>query len=245
MEHKNLSTDLPISINKKQCITQCNEPNTTILHPLTLKMVSYDEPFCAVVDNREVVDEINYVDTCNITEETKNKNIDIEILIPTIPFDSKRFLEIYYDIKSYFSGIEWFELNKFAPLLNRKRVLNFFLFFYCKNNDITNNIIVETISEIIKYELIDEIYDKINKYIGVNNNRIKIERTKIKKQLHEDKRIRYIKNNLLTNKIIKKFLMKYYNDFHKKWDDIKNHIQNMENEFINFINKKIIKLVKK
>src|SRR3989304_10249269 len=93
----------PIGLNGQQCIGPCYEPETYIVHPITLEYVTSSLPFCPV-HNYKYKDpstgktEDRIIDQCIMpSKKTKGyeREYEMNVLLPKIDFDCSQFLKIY------------------------------------------------------------------------------------------------------------------------------------------------------
>ena len=148
----------PKSKHNFQCLGPCYYPGTMIVHPTNVELVSNSmEPFCPVEEWEEVdpvtkKNETVLTDTClNPTEKTgTSKELELNILVPYIDFNSEHFLKIYYDIFSFEDSINWIDRNKFVPFGTKTRIINSALKVFGDNIDLFDNRFVDFIIEYIK-----------------------------------------------------------------------------------------------
>jgi len=80
--------------------------------------------FCPVyADPSDEISLSGFIDTCKLPDKNINKT-DLNLLIPEIPFDDKKFLKFYYDISSFAEAIEWATANIVNPYNNIRRVID-------------------------------------------------------------------------------------------------------------------------
>ena len=101
---KKTENKYPISKNNRKCVGPCYEPNKFIIHPINLDFVTgnTNKPFCPT-NVYEDVDKDgttykSFVDECFKVTDDKDSNVDM--LTPNITFDSRSFLNTYYNINS-------------------------------------------------------------------------------------------------------------------------------------------------
>jgi hypothetical protein len=245
---KNQSSNIiyPKSINKKQCLGPCYYPKTSIIHPTTLTVVTNTDPFCPVDqwtfknDSGEEIEQIT--DKC--LEPTENKNInsdeiEINILTPYFDFNSGQFLKIYYNIFSFDDAINWMENNKTEPILTKIRIINSSLITFGQEIDIFDSRLVDFIIEVIKKKKINQIYEKIHNYISFDKDNIFLKKNNINKKEKYVERINYLSQMFVNKDEITKFLIDYFSQNKKIWENIENHIELITIHLIEYILNKI------
>lgn len=243
MDNKDIDKKYPKSKNGFQCLGPCVKKDTLLLHPLTLAVVTDDEiNFCNVNEWRKD-NKSKYIDECD--KLSKNTEYDKnDILLPIFYFDSRVFLDKYYNISSFKDTIEWINNNKNNPYNTIKRILNCSWGAYGKDIKYVYDDIVDIHLEIAKKEWIIDIYQRVNKYITVKNNKVMFRKSNMKGDNIKEK-IRFLTSKLITPSIMAKFLKKYIDSYKNKWDNIELHMDNIKEEFINYIEKKITTILKK
>lgn len=241
----------PKSKHNFQCLGPCYYPSTMIVHPTQLDIVSdFGHPFCPVEEwksrDPKTGKELNVsTDTCLNPTESKNiinKELEMNILTPYIDFTADQFLKIYYNIYSFKDGIDWLEENKDIPFLTKERVINALLYAYGQQLDIFDQRFTNFFIEYVKKTGIRNIYNKINKYIGIENGEIYLENKNLNKLESNEKcveRINYIVTKFLNVDDIAKFLMRYLNNNKNDWLDMRDHLNNMILKYIDYIINKI------
>ena len=231
------------SVNGYQCLGQCITKNKKIIHPITLETVTdKDNSFCPVagyetINEKTNKKEMRYTDKCYGIQVDNVSNTDqiMNVVIPYLDFDVKHFLIIFYNIHSYEEGITWITDNIGYPLGTRERIFECILNIYGIMIDIVDNRTHEFIMEIIKHKFIDEFYDRIRKYIYIdfNENTVKV-KTNNQENTEENKKIKleFAYKNYININEINKFFYKYLRDKKKSWENIKNHIDTIVNDFI-------------
>ena len=238
------------SANGYQCIGQCVTKNKKIIHPITLETVTdKDNSFCPVAGYETINDktnkkEIKYTDKCyGIQVDNVNNNDQImNVVIPYLDFDVKHFLIIFYNIHSYEEGIAWITDNVGYPLTTKERIFECILTSYGNMIDIIDKRTPEFLLEIIKNKFIDEVYDRINKYIYIdlNTKTVKIKLNEQKKT-EENKKIKleFAYKNYINIAELTKFIYKYLRERKSNWTSIKNHVSDMVNDFIIYVVKSL------
>lgn len=252
MEMNNIKK-YPRSKNNFQCLGPCYYPGTKITHPITLETVTDNvDIFCPVnqwiQENSEGRKYGLLTDVCNketMTKSYSKKELEIDMLIPYIDFNSEMFLT-FYNINSFDNGINWINENKYKSLDNRIRILNMCLISYNKQINIIDNKTADIFIEIIKNKYIKKIYKQISKYINIKNDKIylikpnkKKEEDSILKIDNDIKKMNYIIDNFINNEELSKFLIRYIKQHDKSWNTFVNHIDDIISNLIIYITKKI------
>jgi hypothetical protein len=237
----------PISNLGFQCLGPCYNKNVDTVHPITLERVTnHYNDFCHVNPyniNDENIGEI--VDKCikpvhniDISEDEQS----INILTPFMDFNTTQFVKNYYNIDSFDDCLEWVFNNEDKSYTNRIRVLNTSLHAFGKNIEIVDKKFNELFIIYIKNNIIN-IYEKIHKYIHVNeNNKVYLgnqKNNKLEKNDHSIERINYLISTFINENDIYKFVNRYFEKRKDKWITIRNHLDNMLNDLIQNIIKKI------
>jgi len=236
----------PISINNNQCIGPCYEPNTYILHPISLKHITHIErPFCPTqswIDNNGNMQEI---DTCLVATdklEIDQNQINMSFVIPTFYFNCEVFLKTYYDIYSFDDALDWITHNK-APLYTNLRIINCAWKVYGLSIDIINDNLIDFYINLIKKEWIKNIYPFIAHYITIDNKNIYFMNNDQDIEKNSVEKINFIIKKFNNKEIIYKVIQSYIDKFSSDWSKIDNHNINIENHLINFLENKIIKTI--
>lgn len=211
----------PKSINNRQCLGPCYEHDTSFIHPLFLQNIKNKhftrKPICPT-DRYEKIDELtNYKDTFIYDEcknPTHNKDISTNesLLFFQSGFTKDLFLSFYYNINSFGSALEWIDENKFYPIQTKERIINAALNLYGDNLDYLDDIFIDFYIYYAKEKFINKIYNKINQYIGKENDEILIvdpNKNKLKIDEFKIERINYISEQFLNKSDTKKFVSKY------------------------------------
>ena len=233
----------PISKNNRNCIGPCYEPNKFVIHPILLKFVTSidNQPFCPT-NIYETVDENGKkhqtgVDHCfKATANMLDEKMDI--LHPNIVFDSKTFLSSYYNINSYHDSLEWLNKNAHLSLNTKMRVIECIWVSYFESIYLIDKLIINSY---YKYflEKVKDIYSIIHEYIDIDEkkNQIIIKKNNIELSKFSVERINFIKEKLINEDEIFKFLNKYFDKNKELLKSDKNIGNNFE---INYIFKSLI-----
>jgi hypothetical protein len=244
----------PKSKHNFQCLGPCYHPDTMVVHPTQLEIVTdHIAPFCPVEEwdhgdakTGQIMKEIT--DVCfNPTEKKSinNKELELNILTPYIDFNSEQFLKIYYNIFSFEDSIDWIDRNKYVSIRTRMRVINSALKTFGENIDLFDNRFTDFFIEFIKKKEIIKLYNEIHKYIGVNDdsktiNLIDQSLNSLNKNDMCVERINYTIKSFLDKDDVTKFLLRYFKHRKSLWNDILVHLDNMCIDFIDYVLNKII-----
>lgn len=242
----------PKSKNNFQCLGPCYQPGTMVVHPTQLDMVTDDmHSFCPVeqwtyVDQKTGKSKDIMTDFCfNPTEKENisNKELELNILTPFIDFNSEQFLKIYYNIFSFEDSIEWIDKYKFTPIGTKSRIINSALKTFGSKVDLFDGRFVDFFTELIKKKEIKHIYMKTAQFIGIdeksNVHFVKSDNNKLKIDEESTARMNYLIKIFLDRDEVSKFLLKYFKTRKAQWETIKNHLNNMLIDFLEYIETKI------
>lgn len=229
----------PKSNNDIQCIGPCYKPNTHILHPITLEYVTDKKnPFCPT--NEWIKSDVKkiYIDNCkNPTEDKDTFDQSLDILIPTVSFNSMYFLKVYYQITSFDKAFDWLNNNKDSSYNTKKRILDLSWKSFGRGLILDDRTIDYHVKLAGDY-WVNDIYDRLKKYIVVGKN-VKLGKNNKPNPKDMNVVINYIKVKLITSGIFQKFIIKYINYYKNKWSSIYSHINNIKNEYIKYLISKI------
>lgn len=245
----------PKSNTGKQCIGPCYKPNTVIVHPITLEHISQPVPFCPVNEWTSISD--NGTTQQFITDECLNPTNDkkipakeeqLNMILPYMDFNKEMFLKTYYEIYSFEDALIWLENHTHVSINNKIRIIDCSLGTYGLLIDFVDYRLVDFLIELIKKKWINHIYNKLYKYINIDNKKIYIINPKNNKLNNNDyivERMNYIIDTFINNDEIIKFIEKYFKYRKDNWNNIVSHINNIEDELIIYIEQKIIKTLEK
>ena len=114
-------------MEKNNCISKCFQPKTKVLHPLYLKLITSNKPFCLVNNN-------NYYEECDKSQITSN----IDYFVPSMNMNEKLILKNIYEINSWEDVYKYQNKNKKDHKFTIRRILQFsWISFY---NETKNDI---------------------------------------------------------------------------------------------------------
>ena len=249
-------TKYPSSVNGLQCLGPCYKPGTDMLHPITLTyMTNKDNPFCAVSkwikkDENTGKKLVEYIDTCAVPTQSKNiknKDLELNIIMPHIDFNCEQFLKIYYDIFSFEDSMAWLDKHDHVSINNKSRIVDCTLSKYGLN--LNDSIDLRLITFFIKYletKYINIIYKNINKYITIDNNNNNVyliipDNNELLENEYIVQRTNYIIDTFLQTDDMEKYIKKFISHNYKNWNNIMSHIEKMKTDFIDYVNNKIKK----
>jgi len=272
---KNSEKKFPRSKKNYDCVGPCYYPKTEVIHPVTMQvaLTDKDKPFCPV--NATVIDpktnQVNtiLVDECSIPTMSKDysgKELELNLLTPNLGFNNMQFLKICYGISSITDAIEFINRYSYSPLNTRIRIINSALDAYDINRELPTKELATFFVEIAKKKWVNVIYQKIKKFIIVQNDKVtlvsisptnnEISRVNNIDEKNDDNRSDNSSDNKSDNRsddkyyvikinfIIDKFLSAdklaiFLYKYFKLNLDTKNHIDNIKYELIKYIEKKI------
>ena len=246
-----INNKYPKSKNNFQCIGPCYQPNTSIVHPLTLEYITdLQNPFCPVkewdyVDKTTGKTVVKSTDICYHPTETKDlsgKEFEMNILTPSIDFNDQQFLKIFYNIHSFEDAVDWIDLKKNSPLLTRLRIIDSAWNAYGLNVNIIDHRIVDFYIEMAKKKWIPEIYNNINKYIHISDEKVMLGNPDDNKLSSKDDRvirINFLIDRFINNDDMYKFLIRYLKHRKDEWDNTMSHSTNIKYDLIKYIENKI------
>ena len=246
----------PKSKNNFQCLSSCYKPNTWIIHPITLEYVTDQKnPFCAVNEweytDPETGQKFNILtDQCyNPSENAKitPKELEMNILIPTIDFNCEHFLKIYYEIFSFDDIAKFLEKAKYIPYGTKKRILDCGWKAYSKNLDIISEEIAEFYLNLIENKWITYIYEQLEKYTHIDGKTISFDEPTNKNydEANYVEKLNFIKSKFINLEFIQKFLFRFANNHSDNWNTIESPTDLIKLEFVTYIEQKIKKTIKK
>jgi hypothetical protein len=235
----------PVSKNGHQCLGPCYYPNTDFVHPLYLTHINTrDKPHCPTVAYTTQDSNEKFVyDICLVPTHNKYSKEDLSLLTlsPHIEFNEDYFLKIYYNIYSLEDTINWINNNNFTPKTTRNRVFNLALKVYGKNIEIIDHRIVDYL-KIFFVDNIDNIYKINKKYIGLENNSVKLVKSNKNKNqnVKVDIKKKYIINMFIKSDEIYKFITRYVKNRKNEWNNIDDHLLRLIDDFSKYIENKIL-----
>jgi hypothetical protein len=234
----------PKSLNGLQCISPCFPANYLTTHPITLqKVMGMDKinPYCHILPHMN--EEKKHIAVAVCSKPSTNEEIkkhQVNLLIPIANIDSSIFLRGFYDIITFEDGMNWIINNENKPVMTRLRVFDNMLIAYGKDIDIIDIRMVDFMVDVIKKLWIKDIYKELHKYIFINEKKeifIKENDSDINKNINE--KINFIIKKFINSDEVYKFMSRYIKARYEDWDKILSHINNIKNDYIEYIEKKI------
>jgi hypothetical protein len=231
----------PKAIDGTQCIGECHKAREMILHPVTLEWImDKHKSFCPINENEngEITKECTKITSDKSNVGTKNFNFDM--LLPFVDLTPQRFLKVYYNIFSIDEMFTWLSEHSYLALDTRTRVVNNSLSAYGSDINTTNSMLTNFLFEIINTKWNKNIYEKIEKYISVDDKEKKIvfvnepSTNKLKPDEYFEERNNFIFNKMLSHKNIEIFLNKII----KNKSEFK--IQILQKKIIEYLIEKIL-----
>jgi hypothetical protein len=206
-----------------QCISQCYNKGSKIVHPITLKVISQPQSsFCAInpsVDHAS--GRIISIDQCvvNKNNDTNNNQIHVldklDILNPLIYFDYIDFLNKYYKINDISDFYIWLNNNKTSPYLTQLRIIDCFINGYGHNVTFLDEAFTDAIYNITKKFWIKKIYKNLCDLVDVKDNVayfVKPEKNSLKKKDNIEIRTRFLFDELITKSNIATISNDFFSD---------------------------------
>jgi hypothetical protein len=244
MDGDTIKQKYPKSKHNKQCLGPCYEPGTWVINPITLQYITnFNEPFCPT-NTWEYKDPITKkttelaLDNCYVvthTSDISKEEIEMNILLPKIDFDSIQFLNIYYNIYSFEATLDWLDKNPMSPFNTKLRLIECSWKAYGEKLDIIDDRLIVFYQEIIRKRWIRNIYPAVEDYIKVSGNDISVDKSGSSHSVDKKDKIRkinYIVQKYATKDKIYLFLTGYIKDNKKQWDNILNHEKRLLKSFI-------------
>lgn len=229
--------DYPKTKTGKICLTKCYPPNVLYIHPVTLESFGDNtKSTCAILPF--YIDGVFYeTDECYLSNINSKKDDKlINIINPDFKFGSKEFLYLVYNIEEYSQFINWLNNNNNQKITTKKRVINSFFDFNFKSIKLIDDILIENLIDIFKYSYLNDFFKHINPYLEIkDSNIILIKKPSNTQRNNHIERINYINEKFINVNEIKKFMIKYI-------DNYNNEIINIEiikNNYIDYIINKI------
>jgi hypothetical protein len=156
-------TDFPISVNNRQCLTNCYTKGTNYVHPILFDIIrDHDNNTCATNVFLDKSNNAKSFDTC-AQQNVSNAQDYLYTIIPQINLDSKEFLANIYELYSFDHVIDWTNQNNYLPYNTIKRVHNLaWQAFIMSTNDL-NNTLLSYYYDLIRYMWIKDYYRKLTK----------------------------------------------------------------------------------
>jgi hypothetical protein len=247
-----LEAKYPKSKNNFQCVGPCFQPNTLIVHPLTLEYVTDRYyPFCPVrewsyIDNETGDKIMKTTDICLNPTESKDlsgKEFEINMLTPTVDFNDEQFLKIFYNIYSFDDAVTWIDNKTYtSPLLTRYRVMNSAWNAYGSEIDIIDYRIVKFYIELAKKRWSSDIYKHLHKYVHILGQDVLLGDPDKNDLSYKDNaviRINFLIDRFINNDEMYKFLVKYLKHRKDEWENTIDHSDSIKNDLIKYIENKI------
>lgn len=228
------------SVNDRDCIGPCTKKYNRILHPITLniKYLKFMDscPVYPFLDKD--TKELSYYDQCKNATSVKNKDDEIDAILPHMDYSIKYFINTFYDISSFEDMLEWLNNNKKASIFTKLRIIKYTIKVYNDYTGVIDDILVNTFVEIIKKLWIANIYNVVHKYMKSDNGQIIISNKLDTDEKNKDKKQ---KINLLIKKYTdKSYIYNFLDDYLNKYSDKEKEDINIKHELINSIVKNIM-----
>jgi hypothetical protein len=208
------------SINNRDCLGPCYDANTFSIHPITLDHITDKKnKYCAVEEYYDEKSKKNKnTDVC-IDSKNKEKKIK-EIDLNRQFLDCEKFLKIYYKIYSFEEGVNWIYENKYSPVLTRIRIIECCWQVFGKDFNLIDMRVPELYVEVIKKIYMNQIYNNLNNYIKIENNKIYFGKKEQENNNNKKKeKIKFLEEKLINKEEINKFLIKYTDKYRERLDN--------------------------
>lgn len=215
-----------ISKNNNVCIGPCYPPGFKFIHPLTMNAIENkkeNKSICPINPYENTDDngkkEMIFFDECvddgdNMNDANLQKDIVYNLLNPDMLFDHKLFLLKFYNLTSYENILEWLKINEHLPISTKYRIIECMFVVFWKQILIIDTTIINIHIELFT-EHISHFYKKICKYIDVSNNKLIIAHTELDNNEFLVERINFLKDKLINETEVSKFIVKYFENCKK------------------------------
>jgi hypothetical protein len=261
-KHTNhVNEEYPKGIKKNQCIGPCYPPGSTILHPITLQIVSSNKSsnklFCPIQPWRDKLGRTHVVDECTKVTSSASVNEDIEknFIIPKISFDPAKFLVLYYSIRSLDEVVIWYNNNATVPYNTIKRIMDCALKVYGEE-ELHEKPASDFMIEFTKFMILEYWFDKylikLSPFISVVENKINNVHTLVvnqeiledsKQKTFDIKQKLFIKKKveeLLTTLLVRRILRKFYEQYKDTWTSMNSHLIKLSKIAFYFVKRKLL-----
>lgn len=237
----------PKSKNNRQCIGPCYPAGTMIMHPVSLEYITNDKyPFCPVDLWKDKHGVVIPIDQCRVPskiDEVTMKNIEMDVITPTINFDSKQFLKLYYKIESFNDATLWSYEHANVPYDTLERILDCAWKAYGLELQDIGDDITDFYSDLIKSYWIDSFYIKLKSKLIIDEaGHVKISKTANqteKDTAYYKKQKKEFILSFLNNKIIRQILQEIISHYKNKWLEIPSHSKKIKKAFNSYLEKEI------
>jgi hypothetical protein len=228
----------PKSKNNRQCIGPCYPAGTMIMHPVSLEYITNDNyPFCPVDLWKDKHGVVIPIDQCRVPtkiDAITEKQIEMDVITPTINFDPKQFIKLYYKIESFNDAILWAYEHNNAPIDTLERILDCAWKGYgLELQDIGDNI-TEFYIDLIKSFWIDSYYLKLkNKlFIDANGQVAVLPKNKSPSTIKDSAYFKKQKKEFILSQLsqvtLKDLIQSYINKYKHKWFEIPSHSKKLK-----------------
>lgn len=217
----------------KQCIGPCYKSNTSYLHPIVLDYMMHPSKNTCPTYRwwNENTKKYQIYDECNLDKQSADQNDILNVLLPTLNFDETHFLKLYYNIYTLDSGIEWLT-NNISNYYSSIRISECLWRVYGNSSNILTDKFIQYYVNFIKSYWIKQIYNKLKKFVVIQNNTIQfVNRPNDNNKIDSKYKIEII------NFIVKKFV-NHNNVYTVLYKYIKTNKANLNN--IEYHNKNIL-----
>lgn len=239
-----MTSNFPKGKNGFQCLGPCKKKKVWSIHPHILLPITQNYDYCPsnpFYRSDKDEDAPEYGAECTYDPFEDIDNINNYYKIGLLDFSCDILLKIY-NINNMDDSLNFITQNHYNPINTKKRVVNCALKIYGSKIEIIDFRLIDFLTEYFKKTQPENIYNKISKYIIVDDKKITIGNDNNNGN-HKEK-IKYINDKFINTEFIKKFLTRYINKNKDKWEDISDQIENLSSSFIDYIEKKILLTIK-
>lgn len=233
------SKKYPISKQGYQCIGPCYKIGTIVTHPHAIVTKKLEKNQCPIMSRL-------LFDDCDIptASEDINKYQDMNIIVPSIYFDTEQFLKIYYNIHSYNEGVKWIEENKTVNIYTKLRIMECLITSY--NTDILyiDDAVINLYIDWANLQWIKDIYNTFEKNVDIKDeNIIIVNNSKLKFYDHIEERKKFLLNKFINKNNMNKIILRHLESIKTK--PVASNNIGIFQQCILFIEEKINKILKK
>lgn len=246
---ENIKQKYPKSLRGRQCIGPCYPSDIVAIHPTTLEKIDtisekITKPYCPVDEYENEEGEKKLYDFCYPPTFDKTDTTDItgDIVTPLFSFDNNNFLKLYYKIHSFDDALDWITSQQ-KSYLTKIRIIDCALLVHGPNFEITSDRLVNFYLNIFATKLITDFYNKLGKYIHIKENEAYIGKPNNNNN-HKVEKEQYIIKKFLQHDMFDKFILIYMENHHSDWNEIDSHSDLIKNEYIQYIESKILLTLK-
>jgi len=256
---------------KSACIGPCYPPNTKVLHPITLQLMTSskdsNKPFCPIQPWRDKIGRTFIMEECTKpTDVNYDEELEKNFIIPKISFDPMRFLITYYNIRNLDNAVMWYNDNPTVPYSTIQRIMNCALKVYGEDelyNKPASDLMIDFARFMILEYWLDDYLLQLSPYIVLVENIPTKANPSIDKpytmtindsvidelkeshiQYFDKKQKAFLKQviqDITTTLLIRRILKKMYEHYKDRWTQMDHHLNKLNNMSFLFIKRKLLK----